>query len=190
MVATWPRRRLWTKTEYYEMGDLGIFDKQRVELIAGEVIQKPRQSDEHAHAVTLVSYAMRRVFATGYVVLTLMPMNLGLRSLPEPDVAVMRGHLRSFTRHPKTAELVVEVSDSTLAYDCGPKASLYARSGIHDYWIINLTDQCLEVRRRIVADRSKPFGFRYDELHNLEAGDFVAPLALPRSKIGVADLLP
>jgi len=174
-----------TKPAYYD-----LFEGQRVELIGGQVFGKPRPSPRHAWTVSLLHPKLREFFGDGYVVCVNAPMNLGEDSEPEPDLMIVKGSVRSLTSHPTSAELVIEYSDSTLALDSGMKASLYARHGVREYWIVNLRDQCLEVRRRIVADGSEPFGFRYEDVQFFEAGDAVAPVAAPRSKIAVADLLP
>jgi hypothetical protein len=59
MVAVEPSTRRWTRDEYYQMGSIGLFDRQRVELIGGEVVLVAPQRDEHAHAVRLVDAALR-----------------------------------------------------------------------------------------------------------------------------------
>ena len=92
--------------------------------------------------------------------------------------------------HPTSALLVVEVADTTLDYDRGRKASLYASAGIADYWIVNLRDKHLEVCRRPVRDRLQPFGFRYDQITVLKSGRKIAPLAKSKSLMPVGKLLP
>jgi Uma2 family endonuclease len=82
------------------------------------------------------------------------------------------------------------VSETTLAYDRGRKASLYAASGIADYWIVNLVQRQLEIYRNPIADASQPFGFRYDQRTILNPNDHASPLAAPPARILVADLLP
>jgi Uma2 family endonuclease len=86
--------------------------------------------------------------------------------------------------------LVIEISDSMLSYDRNRKASLYAAGGIQDYWIVNLVDRQLEVRRIPVQDPGQPFGARFASATVHQPGDRVAPLAAPQSAIAVADLLP
>lgn len=85
-----------------------------------------------------------------------LPLILGARSKPDPDIAVCQGSARDYAEsHPTTALLAVEISDSTLIPDQQTKAALYARAGIEEYWIVNLTDQVLEVRRgRAAVERS------------------------------------
>jgi hypothetical protein len=82
------------------------------------------------------------------------------------------------------------VSDSTLHDDRNRKANLYAINSILDYWIVNLVDRQLEVRRDPIADASEAFGYRYALLAILTPGQSVSPLALPTGTVAVADLLP
>jgi Uma2 family endonuclease len=189
-VFTEPRPHRWTRTEYCRMAEAGLFDGRRVELIDGEVLDMPPQKNWHFVAVKLVEDALTLAFGPSYWARTQGPLTLGLASEPEPDVAVVLGSPREFSSHPTTALLVVEVSDTTLAYDRGRKASLYAQAGIADYWIVNLIDRQLEVYRDPAADSSQPYGFGYGSKAILTTTEFVSPLAAPQARIGVADMLP
>jgi len=117
---------------------------------------------------------------------------LGQKTEPEPDFVVGVGVPLAATTagHPTSALLVIEVSESTLKYDRGDKASLYARAGILDYWIINLVDNQVEIYRDPVPDPTRVWGFRYASRIDLVPPAQVAPLALPGRPIAVADLLP
>ncbi len=85
---------------------------------------------------------------------------------------------------------MVEVAESSLAFDRGHKGSLYARAGVADYWIVNLVDEVLEVYRRPALDRSAEFGWRYLDVQALRPGTTIAPLARLDVTVAVADLLP
>ena len=52
---------------------------------------------------------------------------------------------------------MVEVAVTSLALDRGEKASLYARAGVEDYWIVNLVDNTLEVNRDPEANPDSPY---------------------------------
>jgi Uma2 family endonuclease len=121
-----------------------------------------------------------------------MSLDLSPLSVPDPDLAVIAGAIGTHrtANNPTTALLIVEVSETTLSYDRKTKASLYAASGISDYWILNLVDRQLEVYRDLVPDATQPFGFRYANVTILHAGDVVSPRALPGATVAVADLLP
>ena len=174
------------------MADLGLFRDQRVELIEGTIVQMPPQKNFHVIGIGLVEQAMQAAFGPRHWVRTQAPLHLGRRSAPESDIAVVPGGPRDYAAagHPTTALLIVEVSDTTLAYDRGRKASLYARAKIADYWILDLVHRRLEVRRNPVPDVSQHYGWRYQDVLLLGPPDRIAPLAAPKKRVAVADLLP
>ena len=188
-----PRPHLWTREEYYRMLDLGLFEAKRVELIEGQVIEMSAMKSHHAIAVRLVAEALRRVFTDGYFISVQCPLNLTFMAGndPEPDVAVIDGDIRDYTEaHPQNAELVVEISETTLRFDRQKKGSLYARAGIGEYWILNLKKRQLEVYRHTALDAAAAVGHSYKNKLILKAGDTVSPLARPDAIIKVDDLLP
>jgi Uma2 family endonuclease len=178
-------RFLWDADRYEEAVVRGIFTSEDpIELIDGEIItQMSPQKSPHVTTISLVDDALRKAFGQGFVFRIQGPLRLGLNSLPEPDVAVVLGAPRDYLdNHPHTAELVVEVADSSLFIDRGRKLRLYAREGIREYWIINLADDCVEVR-------SQPVGEDYATTRIFRRGDAVSvgPRAVP---VAVVDLLP
>jgi Uma2 family endonuclease len=185
-----PQPRRWTRDEYYQMAELGWFQDQRVELIDGDVVQMTPQKNAHAVALKLCEIALEAAFGDGYWVRMQLPLDLTSTSSPEPDLAVARGAPRDFAAHPSTALLVMEVSDTTLAFDRGRKALLYASAGIAEYWIVNLVDQRLEVFRLPTEIPPPRLKIRYGEPILLAPEQSIAPLAMPGSPIQVADLLP
>src|SRR5690349_838232 len=139
-VTKWigPRRKLWTLAEYDRMIRAGLFRDQRAELIEGEIIQMPPMEEPHAAGIEKTRRALEAVFGPNHWARAQMPLRFRPRSAPEPDVAVVPGGPDDYQTAPTAALLVVEVSDASLAYDRGRKASLYARAGIADYWIVSL----------------------------------------------------
>jgi Uma2 family endonuclease len=186
------RVRQWTREEYMQMAELGVLKPgERTELIEGEIIQMSPQNSPHITAVILMTDALRTAFGQGYVIRTQAPIALSEISEPEPDIAVVVGAPRDYSdAHPTTALLIVEVSDTTLTYDRGRKASLYAKAGIEDYWIVNLVHQRLEVYRNPAPMSEQPFGYGYKYVAFYMATDAVAPLAAPQDFVTVADILP
>lgn len=192
MPTVEPAVRHWTREEYHRMAELGLIGpEERLELIEGEIVQKMTpQKSPHATAIRLVEEALRRAFGAGFDVRVQLPLALSPLSEPEPDVAVVRGGPRDYRdAHPTTALLVVEVADTTLAFDRRTKGSLYARAQIADYWILNLSAQEVEVYRRPAPDPGAPFGFRYVRVMRHGPDDAITPLASPHA-VPVADLLP
>jgi Uma2 family endonuclease len=187
-----PKRRRWTRKEFYRLLDLGFFRRQRVELIEGEILVMPPQKNFHAIAIALTDNSLRGTFGPGYWVRVQASLDLSPYSVPDPNLAVVTGSPRDNLSedNPTTALLLVEVSDTTLSYDRHRKASVYARKGIEDYWIVNLVHRQLEVYRDPIADSTYRYGYRYSSRTDLAPADYVSPLVLPQAKISVADLLP
>jgi len=154
------------------------------------IVREP-QDAPHATGVRLVLRALRAVFGAGWTVDSQLPVALDDYSEPEPDAAVVPGAPRDYRdAHPTRPVLIVEVAESRLAFDRRQKASLYARAGITDYWVVNLVDRVLEVYREPVAAPAAPYGFRYRSVTRLRPTATVTPLAAPSAAIPVADLLP
>ncbi len=183
------RTKRWTRAEYDQLVARGAFPPgARIQLLDGEILEMTPQSPDHALAVRAVEEALRRVFTHGYDVRVQMPLGVGDDSEPEPDVAVVRGHFRDFRTHPLTAELVVEVADSSLEFDRSRKAARYASAGIPEYWIVNLVDRRVEVLRDPAGAPAGEPG--YQTQFAAGVGDTVAALLHPNHRIEVISLLP
>ncbi len=182
----------WTRAEYSRLIDVGILDEDDpIELLGGQLVVREPQHTPHATAVRLADEALRRAFGSGWDVRAGLPIALDDDSEPEPDVCVVPGSPRDYANaHPTRPLLIVEVAMRSLALDRRIKASLYARAGIADYWIVNLVDRCVEVHRGPAADADASYGFSYGDVSVYRVGDDVTPLAMPGARIPVTDLLP
>jgi Uma2 family endonuclease len=192
-MATYPiRSRHWTRKEYDTLVKSGFFNEdESIELLGGQLIVAEPKGSPHSTAVALTAEALRLAFGPGWLVRVQDPIALDAESEPEPDVAIVPGRARDYlAEHPARPALLVEVAESSLAFDRGHKGSLYARAGIADYWIVNLVDAVLEVYRAPALDRSAEFGWRYLDVQALRPVATVAPLARPDVTVAVADLLP
>ena len=186
-----PQVHLWTRSEYYKMAEVGLFEGKHVELIEGRVIEMSPMGSLHATAVALTGRTLENAFGQGYFARWQMPLDVGEFSEPEPDIAIIQGDVRQFKdAHPTTAVLIVEVAETSLSYDRIEKASIYAKIGIPDYWILNLVNRQLEVHRSPVADKSQLFGFGYADVTILKEGESISPLTRSNLHIAVDDLLP
>lgn len=192
-MTTYPTRtRRWTRAEYDRLIELGVFQPgDPIELIGGELMVAEPQSAEHYTAIMKCAKALETAFGPGWEVRTQGPINLDDESEPEPDVAVVPGSLDDYSQaHPSRPVLTLEISLSSLTFDRVRKASVYARAGLADYWVLNLVNRILEVYREPVADAEAPYGWRYARREVFAAPGRVVPLAAPTASIGVADLLP
>ncbi len=179
--------RLFSREEYYRLAEHGILaPDERTELIYGRIIKRMSPMGRpHSVAVGKTAAVLTAAFGDGYVVEDQVSMQLGSGLEPFPDVMVLPGTFDDYPDVPLASDvlLLVEVSDTTLRYDRGTKAALYAADGVPDYWLLNLRARTLEVRRQ-------PESGEYLSLDVYGEGEAVAPLAAPNAPVRVADLLP
>jgi Uma2 family endonuclease len=122
-------------------------ESDRVELLEGVLVAMAPQNPPHAAGVARVGGAIRRLIGDEAHVRPQLSLVLA-RSVPGPDPAVVPGAADACqTSHPSTVLLVIEIADSSLAQDRLGKARIYAAAGIHEYWIVNLVDEVVEVMR-------------------------------------------
>lgn len=186
-----PAPKRWTVAEFHQLWEDGWFEGTRPMLLDGRIYQMAIPGPPHNAGVGLADYVLKAVFAVGYWVRIQMPLVLGQWSDPVPDVSVLAGTVRDYVAtQPTTAELVVEVSDTSLAIDTGEKAQLYAAGGIADYWVVDLNNRVVIVHRDPRPDPASPSGSSYATVITLVPGQTVSPLAAPQATVNVADLLP
>ena len=115
--------RRFKRVEYERLAECGFFHPtERLELIDGLMLVREPQGTPHATAITLGLDALRAVFGAGWVIRIQLPIALDEDSEPEPDLVIVRGRARDFSRaHPASVALVVEVADSSLAFDRGTR---------------------------------------------------------------------
>ena len=183
------QRYHFTPDQFEQLGQMGLFDHLRVELIGGEIVQMPPIGPEHSVGKTYTASAWQRRKQPKWHVRVDDPLRLG-DSEPVPDVAIVPGKPSDYrTHHPPTALLVIEIADTSLEYDRTEKMSLYAAAGIPEYWIVNLVERCVEVYREPVAPvAGTAFNARYRALRYYGLDEVVSPLFEPTLEIPVRAL--
>ncbi len=172
------------------MAELGWFRNQRAELIEGDIVVLSPQKFEHGQIADRAAEILRNRLGGDYWIRMQLPLDLGINSEPEPDVSVVPGRREDYHAHPTEALLVIEVSDTTIAYDRREKASLYARGGISDYWVLDVVRRQLHVYRDPAPDATAAHAFSYRSITTLQGAQTVNPLAAPQVTIVVNELLP
>lgn len=128
----------WTLDDYEQLIALGVLEGKRVELIQGEILTMASMGEPHALSIMQLNYALIAHFnpQTGYHLRIQMPIALpALTCEPEPDLAVTALDTpANAAGRPMGAVLIVEMAESSLAYDRDHKGPLYAAAGIQDYW--------------------------------------------------------
>lgn len=167
----------------------GVLGKRRVALIEGVIVEMHAQGEPHWLACHRTARLLERVFGPGFVVRQNASFVVGRRSVPEPDLLVFRGEPEDVLVNgpPTSAELVVEVSQTSLNDDRTEMARLYASAGVPEYWIVNLVDRQLEVRRDPDVARQE-----FRDVGVVRPGERVLPLRAPQGAdaIDAARMLP
>jgi len=180
-------KKRFTVTEYYKMADVGILaPRDRVELIEGEIIEMSAMGAGHAALVRRVSTLLMRVLDRRAAVGVQLPVYLDRFNEPEPDISVAR--LRSDFYHakhpgPEDVFLLLEIADSSLDFDSGPKTAVYAAAAIPETWVLDLRGNTLLVYR-------DPSRHGYENTRSLGPGESISLLAFPDLKFGVREMLP
>ena len=129
------------------MGEAGILRQdERVELIAGEIVQMNPIGVHHLRCVNELNWHLgQQIRDRGLRVSVQNPIRLNGGMEPQPDLAVIRaGDNAGALPGPEDTLLVIEVSDTTLGYDRNVKLPLYARAGIREAWIVDLPNNAVE----------------------------------------------
>ena len=186
-----PRIMRWTVPEFHRICGDPVFENKRLILIEGDILEIPAPNPPHDAALGLVEEALRSVFGAQHWVRGQMALVMGLSTDPLPDLAVVPGSPRDYrSKQPQTALLVVEISESSLAYDLGEKSNVYAAGGIQDYWVLDVLHRQLVVFREPATDVLAPLGACYRTRQVLAEKAVVSPLAAPAATILVSQLLP
>ena len=181
-----PLKKLYTVTEYHALVDAGILrEDDRVELIEGEIRPMPPIGSPHAGGVNRLTALFAGKLVGRAVISVQNPVWLSEISEPQPDFLVLRfreDYYSSSHPQPEDVLLLIEVADSSLGFDRGRKARLYARCGIPEVWVQNLGGAALEIFR----DPS-PQGYR--NVRTFRRGDRISPLAFPDFVLEVSTIL-
>ena len=185
----------WTIEQYHKAIETGFLpDDPSIELLDGLIVRKDRAragddrmtiGDRHRIAVLRLSHMASWFDSRGCFLQTQQPVALPPISEPEPDGAVVRGRIDDYMDHPPTASdvcSVIEVADSSLSVDLGPKLRAYAAAGIPQYIVIDL------VNNRVVF-HERPAGGAYDRVTIFERGSTIhiatpdGDIALPTERL-------
>ena len=136
-----PRLR-WSLAEFERLSDLGFFGgiegpRERVELIDGELLPMHAKGGRHEWVRGVLQKHLLLKLGEGYDVFSEPGWRAGGDLYLEPEMIVCRAGFRPTTVPPTEVLLLVEVADSSLAYDLGLKARIYARLGVAEYWVVN-----------------------------------------------------
>lgn len=181
------KTRRFTVEEYHRMAAAGILSgDERVELLAGDIVDMAPIGPLHAGTVGRLTALLTARLGARAVVWVQNPLLLRAEhSEPQPDVTLLRPRADFYTQaHPEAPDvyLLLEVADTSVDKDRDVKFPLYARAGIGEAWLLDVSAGYLEVHRQPGPDG-------YQEIHRIYRSDTVTPQALPDLSLAVDDLL-
>jgi Uma2 family endonuclease len=186
-MATDVARKLFTVHDYHRMGEAEILRKDdRVELIRGEVLAMSPIGPPHNGTVLRASNALCPIVGPKAIVGVHGAVRLDQFDEPQPDIVLLRPREDFYTKaHAGPADifLIIEIADSSLEYDKDLKAALYAETGVAEYWVADIPNDCLWAYSNI-----KDSG--YSSVRQFHRDDDLAPQLLPGCRIRVRMLLP
>ena len=170
----------FTVDEYHRLSEVGILgEDDRVELLDGDLITMAPIGGEHRTLVDSLNLLLaKRAETYGYRIGIQNPISLNSYSEPQPDVVLYASSVRGRHPEPKEIFLLIEVADSSLAYDIGPKLTAYARAGVREVWVVDAIRRCVRVHRN-------PAGELYQEQFEAAAGDTLFSEAFPDISVSV-----
>ena len=179
-------RRAFTVAEYYRMGEAGILtEDDRVELLEGEIVKMRPIGSHHAACVNRAKTLFNQRVGQRFIVSVQNPIRLDDFSEPQPDIALLRTREDFYARtHPTPGDvlLIIEIADTSVAFDREVKVPLYARASISEVWIVNLADDLIEVF-------SEPANGEYQSKRRLMRGMSLAVQAAPEISFTVDEII-
>ena len=157
----------------------------RVELLDGEIIDMSPIGPSHGSVTKRLNQYFNRLSQGRWIVSIQDPVHLEDYSEPQPDLMLLKVTPDFYThRHPLPTDvfLLVEIAEASIEYDRQRKLPAYGKSGICEYWIVNLEEKVIEVYRQ-------PHLTGYGSKLILRSGEKAHPLAFPDALVDVAELM-
>jgi len=177
------RNHLWTRSDYHSLAEQRLLPERLIELNDGVIYHRSPQGSKHAIAIAKINRLLLKNLPEQFVVFPQTSYVVNNYTELEPDFSVVRQDLEAMDTLPSEAELIIEVSDSSLEFDQGAKLAIYATAGVPEYWIVNLRDRQLEIHRG-------PESSAYRERIVVRESEETTLPSGKAGKISVADMLP
>ncbi len=176
-----PRRR-FTVAELEQMAAAGIIQEdERIELIGGEIVPMSPKGNRHEIVKIALNLYWARRLPEHLLFATETTFRLSQDTYLEPDFVFYAKATGIAGLTAATAELAVEIADTSLGYDLGRKAALYAAFGIAELWVID----AVKLVTRIHRDPS-PTGYR--SAGDVPASDRLIPASIPELAVVLSEL--
>ncbi len=176
------------------MVEADIFkENEPIFLWNGRLAEKMTKGDDHSYTLSELYAMLLGLIPTGWCIRQEQPIRISDHGMPEPDLTVLRGKNRDYRRGrtptSQDVALLIEVADSSLAFDSGEVLETFARESIPIYWIVNLPNRRVEAYSEPTGPSDWP---SYRERRFYVAGERV-PVVLDGRQVGpidVSEILP
>ena len=178
------KKRLLSVADYHKMAAIGILPDRGIELIDGEIIEMSPTGSRHLSCVNTLNEILIEALRRSVIISIQNPISLGPFSEPEPDIVILKRKPSKYADALPEAEdvlLLIEVADSSVAYDREVKMKLYAQHLIPEYWLVDLSESRLEVYTDPVDDYYRTRSF-------FKKGESVVAQLVPL-KLPISDFL-
>ena len=172
----------WTTAEIERLVALRVLDEhERIELIGGEIVPMSPVGQRHVRVAERMQRRFLRSCGSDVWVVEKPQFNLDANTYTEPDLLAFPAAMDSYDVRGPQALLVVEVADSSLDYDLGEKASLYARYGVREYWVVEAWELVTTVHR-------SPGPGGYGDIARHLRDQPITPLLMPHMSVRLAEI--
>jgi len=170
----------WTVAEIERMG--GYFrDEDRFELVGGEIVPTSPKGRRHEIVREALAFRFSRAAPDDVFVTSEPQFNLAEDTFAVPDILVRSSGIKTPDIRGSDALLVVEIADTSLAYDLQIKAQLYGSHGVREYWVINAATLVTTVH-------TQPLRARYAVIGEVLPRELISPALAPALAISLAAL--
>jgi Uma2 family endonuclease len=172
----------WTVAEIERMAAGGYFrDEDRFELVGGEIVPMSPKGRRHEIVRGVLALRFSRATPESLFVVSEPQFNLAEDTYVVPDILIHPSAIKTPDIRGGDALLVVEIADTSLAYDLRMKAQLYASHGVREYWVINAATLVTTVY-------AQPSGVGYAVVHEVAPGGLISPVFAPELAVSLAAL--
>ena len=170
------KRYRFTVTQYERLAAVGILtEDSRVELLEGEIIVMPPIDSSHSGRINVLMACFTPFLGNSAILTVQNPVRLNDFSEPQPDLMLLRFREDYYVKsHPTPDDvlILIEISNTTLAYDRGVKLHYYALAGIPEVWVIDLNAELIE-------QYTRPENGAYGEIKKIGRGASISATLMP-----------
>ena len=177
----------FSSDQYHWLIDTGFLTTEhKVELIGGEILPMPPMGHNHGRNIRQLTIWLVEHRAQDYIPQCQVAIRLAEGFTPDPAFTLLRYREDEYKEGDDPAAtdvlLVIEVADSSLAWDLEYKCLAYAQAGIPELWVIDLP-------HRQIHRFTQPSPQGYGESATAADDESITPLLLPSLQLPVREAL-